>query len=74
MNYYLICLCHRSHGALRSLSNVKYTKIFNFCEGPLLTGHVHPSLFGSQGLNEYFLLALALQSPMIDPESSFCYL
>ena len=32
----------------------KYTKIFNFydlyleCEGPLLTGHIHPSLFGSQ--------------------------
>ena len=42
----------------------KYTKIFNFydlsleCEGPLLTGHIHPSLFGSQGLNDHVWLAL----------------
>lgn len=43
------------------------------CEGPLLTGHIHPSLFGSQGLNDHVLLALAIQSPMMDPKVLFVF-
>ena len=49
MNYHRKNLRHYSHGARRSLSNVKYTKIFDFYdlslefEGPLLTSHIHTS-------------------------------
>ena len=70
-----------------------YTKIFNFydlsleCEGPLLTGHIHPSLFGSQGLNDHVWLALTqvlfaynksiifdIEDPKDEPYQSLSYL
>ena len=42
-------------------------------EGPVVKGHSYSSLFDRKGMVGHTLLALALQSPLMDIKKYFCF-